>query len=106
MTWAAGDLVLGGNAAIWSFKEIKLGIGELDFQADDGFLEAILSFVISMPTADIWQARSRIGTMPFALAVQANLLQHTALRLVSDDACEPQMRSCRTRRGGSSSGAC
>lgn len=24
-------------------------------QADDGFLEAILSFVVSVPTADIWQ---------------------------------------------------
>ena len=55
MHWAAGDLVMGGTAAIWSFKEVKLGIGELDFQADDGFLEAILSFVISLPTADIWQ---------------------------------------------------
>ena len=58
MHWAAGDLVMGGTAAIWSFKEVQLGIGELDFQADDGFLEAILSFVISLPTADIWQARA------------------------------------------------
>ena len=57
MPWAAGDLVMGSSAAIWSFKEIRLGIGELDFQADDGFLEAILSFVISLPTADIWQVR-------------------------------------------------
>ena len=58
MPWAAGDLVMGNSAAIWSFKEIRLGIGELDFQADDGFLEAILSFVISLPTADIWQVRA------------------------------------------------
>ena len=48
---------MGSSAAIWSFKEFNLGIGELDFQADDGFLEAILSFVISLPTADIGQAR-------------------------------------------------
>ena len=47
---------MGDNpAAILSFKDIHLRVGEMDFQADDGFLEAILSFVVSIPTADIWQ---------------------------------------------------
>ena len=51
----AGDAVLDSNSSILSFKEIYLTIGELDFQADDGFLEAILSFTVSIPLADVWQ---------------------------------------------------
>lgn len=46
-----------GGAGIWSFKLLALTVGELDFSADDGFLEAILSFIVSVPTADIWQVR-------------------------------------------------
>ncbi len=38
-----------------SFKELMLDVGPLDFQADDGFLEAILSFTVSVPMADVWQ---------------------------------------------------
>ncbi|KAK9815754.1 hypothetical protein WJX72_009012 [[Myrmecia] bisecta] len=44
-----------GQGTIMSFKLIQLYIGETDFQADDGFLEALLSFVVSIPTPDIWQ---------------------------------------------------
>lgn len=32
--------------------------GELDFQADEAFLEALVAFVLSIPTADIWQDAS------------------------------------------------
>ena len=83
MPWAAGDLVMGSSAAIWSFKEIKLGIGELDFQADDGFLEAILSFVISLPTADIWQVRpqdSGSGVKGLGYRVWGTQLRFTVTR--------------------------
>lgn len=51
----APDSVTEGGAAIWSFKLLSLTIGELDISADDGFLEAIMSFIVSIPTADIWQ---------------------------------------------------
>lgn len=40
---------------IMSFKELELDVGPLDFQADDGFLEAMLSFTVSVPMADVWQ---------------------------------------------------
>ena len=53
----SGDKVMEGVAGIWSFKLLQLTVGELDFSADDGFLEAILSFIVSIPTADIWQVR-------------------------------------------------
>lgn len=38
--------------------------GELDFQADEAFLEAIVTFALSIPTADVvqdaaWEARQR-----------------------------------------------
>lgn len=38
--------------------------GELDFQADEAFLEALMTFALSVPTADIfqdaaWEARQR-----------------------------------------------
>lgn len=29
--------------------------GELDFQADEAFLEAMMAFVLSIPAADVWQ---------------------------------------------------
>lgn len=54
-SWGDGNKMGDNPAAILSFKDIHLKIGEMDFQADDGFLEAILSFVVSIPTADIWQ---------------------------------------------------
>ncbi|KAL0018632.1 hypothetical protein WJX77_009530 [Trebouxia sp. C0004] len=53
--WGEGNRMGDNPAAILSFKDIHLNVGEMDFQADDGFLEAILSFVVSIPTADIWQ---------------------------------------------------
>ena len=54
-SWGEGNRMGDNPAAILSFKDIHLKVGEMDFQADDGFLEAILSFVVSIPTADIWQ---------------------------------------------------
>ena len=54
-TWGEGNRMGDNPAAILSFKDVHLKVGEMDFQADDGFLEAILSFVVSIPTADIWQ---------------------------------------------------
>ena len=54
-SWSDGNKMGDNPAAILSFKDIHLKVGEMDFQADDGFLEAILSFVVSIPTADIWQ---------------------------------------------------
>ena len=38
--------------------------GELDFQADEAFLEAVMTFALSVPTADVvqdaaWDARQR-----------------------------------------------
>lgn len=53
--WDMGKIMGDTPSAILSFKDIHLRVGEMDFQADDGFLEAILSFVVSIPTADIWQ---------------------------------------------------
>ena len=53
--WDSGKTMGDTPSAILSFKDIHLRVGEMDFQADDGFLEAILSFVVSIPTADIWQ---------------------------------------------------
>ena len=53
--WGDGSKIGDKSSAILSFKEIKLDIGEMDFQADNGFLEALMAFVISIPTADIWQ---------------------------------------------------
>lgn len=53
--WDQGNKMGDNPSAILSFKDIHLRVGEMDFQADDGFLEAILSFVVSIPTADIWQ---------------------------------------------------
>lgn len=56
-----------------SFKELELDVGPLDFQADDGFLEAMLSFTVSVPMADVWQVRSRpvppvsLGALPHQL---------------------------------------
>jgi len=32
--------------------------GELDFQADEAFLEAMVTFALSVPVADIWQDRA------------------------------------------------
>eukprot|EP00891_Asterochloris_glomerata_P007978 jgi/Astpho2/7978/Aster-x0337 len=65
--WTEGYKMGDVQSAITSFKDIHLQIGEMDFQAedgtshvmlqpaDDGFLEALLSFVVSIPMADIWQ---------------------------------------------------
>ena len=38
--------------------------GELDFQADEAFLEALMAFALSVPAADVlqdaaWEARQR-----------------------------------------------
>lgn len=43
---------------IRSFKDIHLTIAPLDFTTDEGFLEALLSFVNSLPTMDVWQDRA------------------------------------------------
>lgn len=40
------------------FTPVSCPAGELDFQADEAFLEALVSFVLSMPLADIWQDRA------------------------------------------------
>lgn len=55
MSGSGSAPALEGAAAILSFKEVEVSVGEMDFQADDGFLEALLSFVLCIPTADIWQ---------------------------------------------------
>lgn len=43
---------------IRSFKIIRLSVAPLDLMTDEAFLEALLSFVNSLPTADIWQDRA------------------------------------------------
>eukprot|EP00873_Tetraselmis_striata_P032816 jgi/Tetstr1/453080/TSEL_040115.t1 len=40
---------------IMSFKEIKLSVSEMDFQADEDLLEALLVFAMSIPTQDLSQ---------------------------------------------------
>eukprot|EP00887_Chlorella_sp_A99_P007742 scaffold20.g7742.t1 len=42
---------------IKSFKDIRLTIGALDLLTDEAFLEALLSFMTSIPTADVSQDR-------------------------------------------------
>lgn len=44
-----------------SFKEIKLSVSEMDFQADEDLLEALLVFAMSIPTQDL----SQVGAPPF-----------------------------------------
>ena len=75
---SSADKVMEGGAGIWSFKLLSLTIGELDFSADDGFLEAILSFIVSIPTADIWQVGwPRVSCQPVHSSVHMNHRWHT-----------------------------
>ena len=43
------------NLAFQNLGRSSNAQGPLCLQADDGFLEALLSFVVSIPMADIWQ---------------------------------------------------
>ena len=43
---------------IRSFKKIRFTVAPLDLMTDEAFLEALLSFISSLPTADIWQDRA------------------------------------------------
>ncbi len=43
---------------IRSFKRIRFTVAPLDLMTDEAFLEALLSFINSLPTADIWQDRA------------------------------------------------
>ena len=58
ITLCVGDL--GCEAA--PLQDVKLPepvhAGELDFQADEAFLEAMVTFALSVPLADIWQDRA------------------------------------------------
>ena len=51
-SWAQQLITLPTNNSVYTFWT------EILFQADDGFLEAILSFVVSVPMADVWQDAS------------------------------------------------
>jgi len=55
---------------IRSFKNIRLTIAPLDFTTDEDFLEALLSFVTSLPTADIWQDKTWQGQQRRLLTAQ------------------------------------
>ncbi|KAL3135445.1 hypothetical protein ABBQ32_007626 [Trebouxia sp. C0010 RCD-2024] len=85
--WSDGNKMGDNPAAILSFKDIHLKVGEMDFQADDGFLEAILSFVVSIPTADIWQdevwreQQRRLLTAQFGPKEVESLVTNTVLTL-------------------------
>ena len=48
MSWKAAHEVSGH----------RCHAGELDFQADEAFLEAMVTFALSVPVADIWQDRA------------------------------------------------
>jgi hypothetical protein len=43
---------------IRSFKNIRFTVAPLDLMTDEAFLEALLSFINSLPIADIWQDRA------------------------------------------------
>ena len=45
------------SRGIRSFKKIRFTVAPLDLMTDEAFLEALLSFVSSLPTSDIWQDR-------------------------------------------------
>jgi hypothetical protein len=47
----------GDRQSIKSFKDISLTIRAMDLMTDEAFLEALLSFVTSIPTADVQQDR-------------------------------------------------
>ena len=94
--WSDGNKMGDNPAAILSFKDIHLNVGEMDFQADDGFLEAILSFVVSIPTADIWQdevwreQQRRLLTAQFGPKEVESLVTNTVLTL-QDRLVEPDV---------------
>jgi hypothetical protein len=46
---------------IRSFKDVYLHIGEMDFQADEDLLVALLKFALSIPMSDLEQARPASG---------------------------------------------
>ena len=51
--------------------EIRFGpAGELDFQADEAFLEALVTFALSIPLADIWQDRDSARQQQRLLSAQ------------------------------------
>ena len=95
-SWSDGNKMGDNPAAILSFKDIHLKVGEMDFQADDGFLEAILSFVVSIPTADIWQdevwreQQRRLLTAQFGPKEVESLVTNTVLTL-QDRLVEPDV---------------
>ena len=48
----------GDSRGIRSFKNVYLSVKPLDLMTDEAFLEALLTFMNSLPTADIWQDRA------------------------------------------------
>jgi hypothetical protein len=54
---AASSAGEGDRQSIKSFKDLRLSIGALDLMTDEAFLEALLSFITSIPTADVAQDR-------------------------------------------------
>ncbi|KAK9800258.1 hypothetical protein WJX73_008605 [Symbiochloris irregularis] len=91
VTQATAEKTIEAGAGIWSFKLLSLNIGELDFSADDGFLEAILSFIVSVPTADIWQDEAwreqqrRLLTAQFGPREVESLAMNAVLPLTAQD---------------------
>lgn len=46
------------SRGIRSFKDIYLNIAPMDLMTDEAFLEAVLSFLTSVPAGDIWQDKA------------------------------------------------
>ena len=53
----AGSGCEGDRQSIKSFKDIRLEVGAMDLMTDEAFLEALLSFITSIPAADVHQDR-------------------------------------------------
>ena len=76
------------RADIRSFKKFSLSIDPLHVQTDEVFMESVLSFLSSLPIADVWQDEAwqdqqyRLLTAQFgpreveAMAVNANVSKH------------------------------
>jgi hypothetical protein len=56
--------------SIKSFKDIRLEVGAMDLMTDEAFLEALLSFITSIPTADVRQDRAWRAQQRRLLAAQ------------------------------------
>ena len=73
--------------------------GELDFQADEAFLEAMMAFVLSIPAADVWQdaaweaRQRRLLTAQFGPRVAADVLcdYQWMLKDTKNTATQPQV---------------